>query len=71
LVAAGALDEGVARRALWEAGELNGVALERESEVRRAIERGLAKGVGDGAYDFAVPRTRLVAELEAPRTVAI
>jgi hypothetical protein len=57
LIAAGALNEPTAKRALWGAvsGEgSNCVGDEREAEVKRALRRGLARGVADGAYDFAV-----------------
>lgn len=61
LVAAGALDEQLARETLWQAAEGNGVAAEREAETRRALERGLAKGAAEGAYDFDGPqRIRVV-----------
>jgi len=59
LLAANALDQGVAEEALWNAvaGDAgNGVGLEREAEVKRALRRGLNKGVADGAYDFTVDR---------------
>jgi hypothetical protein len=58
LVAAGALDESDACAALWDAvaGEGgNGVGAEREPEVKRALRRGLNKGIEDGAYAFEGP----------------
>jgi hypothetical protein len=63
LIAAGAIDEETAATALWDAvaGEGgNGVGDEREAEVRRAIGRGLAKGVSDGAFDFGTPPAEYV-----------
>jgi hypothetical protein len=55
LVASVALAERTAANALWDAvaGEAgNGVGNEREADVRRALRRGLNRGVADGAYDF-------------------
>jgi hypothetical protein len=58
LVAAGAIDEHSACAALWAAvagAGGNGVGSEREAEVKRALRRGLNKGIDDGAYDFGTP----------------
>lgn len=52
LVAANAVDEQTANDSLWRAVECNGVALAREAETRRALARGLARGIADGAFVF-------------------
>lgn len=58
LVAANAVSEEDALAALEQAVSANGVLGEREAEVRRAIATGLARGVADGAFDFATDQRR-------------
>jgi hypothetical protein len=72
-IASRCLDLDDVAAALWRACECNEVALERPAEIRRAIDRGLRKGIADGAIDFdhEPPRSRPVRDAQPPRTVPV